>query len=114
MKRELTCIACPLGCQLVVTFKDGKIDTVEGFTCKRGREYAINECTSPVRTVTTTVKCSDGSLLPVKTDKPIPKDKMMEAMKIINSSVATLPVKVGDIIIKDLFGSNVVATQERE
>ena len=114
MKRELTCIACPLGCQLTVTFKDGQIDEVCGFTCKRGREYAINECTSPVRTVTTTVKCSDGSLLPVKTDKPIPKDKMMEAMKIINSSVATLPVKVGDIIIKDLFGSNVVATQERE
>ena len=114
MKRELTCIACPLGCNLTVTLEGKSVISVEGNTCPRGKEYAINECAFPVRTVTTTVKCENGELLPVKTSKPIPKDKMLEAMKIINATVAKLPVSVGDIIIEDLYGSSVIATCERK
>ncbi len=113
MKRTLTCIACPLGCTLSVELEGKSVLSVEGNTCKRGREYAISECTSPVRTVTTTMKCKNGDLVSVKTRKPIPKDKVFEAMEIINSTVATLPVCVGDVLIKDLFGSDVVATQEK-
>lgn len=112
MKRELTCIACPLGCSLYVTLQDGKIVSIEGNTCKRGSEYAKNECTCPVRTVTTTVRCENGEMLSVKTKNPIPKDKVLEAMKIINSTVARLPVSVGDVIIQDLFGTSLVATEE--
>ena len=114
MKKELTCIACPLGCTITVTLDGKDVISVEGNTCPRGKEYAINECTAPVRTVTTTVKCEDGSLVSVKTSKPIPKEKVFEAMEIINSTVARLPLTVGDIIISDLFGSDVVATQCKE
>ncbi|MBQ8393774.1 MAG: DUF1667 domain-containing protein [Clostridia bacterium] len=114
MKKELTCIACPLGCTVTVTLKGKEIISVEGNTCPRGKEYAITECIAPVRTVTTTVKCTDGSLVAVKTARPIPKDKMMEAMRIINYTVATLPISVGDVIIEELFGSSVVATAEKQ
>ena len=113
MKRELTCIACPLGCALTVTLDNNKVVNVEGNTCPKGKEYAISECTAPVRTVTTTVICDNGELLSVKTSKPIPKDKMLDAMKVINATVAKLPISVGDIIIDDLYGSSVVATQEK-
>ena len=113
MKRELTCIACPLGCALTVTLDNNKVVNVEGNTCPKGKEYAISECTAPVRTVTTTVICENGELLSVKTSKPIPKDKMLDAMKVINATVAKLPISVGDIIIDDLYGSSVVATQEK-
>lgn len=112
MKRNLTCIACPLGCSLSVEFEGDKILSVTGNTCKRGAEYAITECTSPVRTVTTTMICENGSLVSVKTQKPIPKNKVFEAMDIINKSVASLPICVGDILIDNVFGSPVVATQE--
>ena len=114
MKRELTCIACPLGCALTVNLDGKTVISVEGNTCKRGKEYAINECTAPVRTVTTTIKCENGELLSVKTSKPIPKENVFDAMKIINGTVAKLPVNVGDIIIKDLYGSNVVATMGKK
>lgn len=114
MKRELTCIACPLGCSLVVTMEEKNVLSVIGNTCPRGKEYAINECTSPKRTVTTTIRCENGELVSVKTSKPIPKEKVFEAMQIINSTVAKLPLTVGDIIIPDLFGSQVVATQCKE
>ena len=113
MKKELTCIACPLGCSVTVTLDGDKIISVEGNTCPRGKEYAITECTAPVRTLTTTVRCTDGSLLSVKTARPIPKDKMMEAMAVISSAAATPPVSVGDVIIKGLFGTDVIATQEK-
>lgn len=114
MKRELTCIACPIGCALTVTIEDKKVISVEGNTCPRGKDYAINECTAPVRTVTSTVMCENGDLVSVKTKNPIPKDKIFEAMSIINKTVASLPISVGDIIIEDLFGSPLVATQDKK
>ena len=113
MERKLTCIICPLGCELTVQTEDKKVLDVKGNTCPRGKVYAENECTNPQRTITSTVKCNDGSLVSVKTDKPIPKEKMTECMQIINSAVATLPVSIGDVIIEDVFGSNIVATQNR-
>lgn len=111
MERKLTCIICPLGCQLRVETQGKDVLKVEGNTCPRGKAYAESECINPQRTITTTVRCSDGSLVSVKTDRPIPKDKMMECMAIINKAVAALPVTIGDVIIEDLFGSRVVATQ---
>ena len=111
MKRMLTCIVCPVGCTLEVELEDKNVLSVSGNTCPRGVKYAKAECTYPERTVTSTVRCSDGSILPVKTDRPIPKEKMADCMKIINNSIALLPVSIGDVIIKDVFGSNVVATK---
>ena len=114
MERKLTCIICPLGCELNVKLEEGKVISVSGNTCKRGEIYAKNECTNPQRTITSTLRCEDGSLVPVKTDRPIPKGKIEECMKIINAATAKLPVSVVDIIIKDVFGANIVATANKE
>ena len=109
MKRELTCIVCPIGCTLTAEIDDGKVTMVTGNTCPRGKVYAETECISPMRTITTTVRCADGTILPVKTATPIPKDKIFEAMKIINKTTPHLPISIGDVIIEDVFGSKVVA-----
>ena len=109
MKRELTCIVCPVGCSLLVDINDKGEMEVSGNTCPRGKVYAENECTSPMRTVTTTVRCKTGEILAVKTESPIPKEKIFEAMKIINKASPVLPIAIGDVIIKDVFGSNIVA-----
>ena len=111
MKRTLTCIECPVGCTLEVELEENRVLSVKGNTCPRGERYAEAECTAPERTVTTTVRCTDGSILPVKTARPIPKEKMAEGMKIINNTIAPLPVCIGDVIIEDVFGSNIVATK---
>ena len=111
MKRELTCIVCPIGCSLSVELDNGKVVSVSGNTCPRGEKYANEECTAPKRTITSTVKCDDGQLLPVKTDRTIPKENIFECMEIINKAVAHLPIKAGDVIIEDVFGSNIVAAK---
>lgn len=114
MERKLTCIICPLGCPLTVELADGKVEKVTGNTCKRGAAYAQDECTNPQRTVTSTVICSDGTPVAVKTDGTVPKDKVFECMEIINRIVAPLPVRIGDILASDVFGVNIVATANKE
>jgi CxxC motif-containing protein len=112
MVRELTCIVCPRGCALRVEIEEGKDLVVTGNACPRGVQYAIDECTHPMRTITTTVRAEDGSVIPVKTDRTIPKEKMFECMVEINKAVATLPAHVGDVVIENVLGTgaNVVIT----
>ena len=111
MTRELTCIICPRGCGLKVEIEGGKVLSITGNSCPRGVKYAEDECCNPMRTITSTVRCEDGRVISVKTDRPIPKAKMFECMKMINSATAHLPIHIGDVIIEDVFGSNVVATE---
>lgn len=111
-KRNLTCIVCPRGCQMTVTLEDGKVINVEGNFCKRGVTYANDECTNPKRTVTSTVRCLDGSIVSVKTESTIPKEKMFEVMEEINAVRPEGSLKIGDVVIKNVCGTgvNVVAT----
>ncbi len=111
MKKNLTCIICPLGCSLMAEIENGKVISVYGNSCKRGYIYAETECISPMRTLTTTVLTTDGRLLSCKSDRPIPKSTILEAMKIINSSKTDLPKRVGDVIIEDVFGARIIATE---
>ena len=114
MKKELTCIVCPIGCHLSAELNEsGEVISVSGNTCPRGAAYARDELTHPTRTLTTTVKIANraGVMLPVKTDKPISKEKLMEAMEILRTTKASAPIQVGDVLLPDLFGeANVVAT----
>jgi CxxC motif-containing protein len=110
--RNLTCIVCPRGCQMTVEIGDEI--SVSGNLCPRGKVYAKNECIDPHRTVTSTVRTNDGGVVAVKTEGTIKKAHIIECMKLINSAVATLPVRVGDVIIADAFGTRIVATQNKE
>ncbi|MDD6799160.1 MAG: DUF1667 domain-containing protein [Firmicutes bacterium] len=104
--KNLTCICCPLGCGLTVN-KNGSLYEVSGNGCERGRKYAVTECTAPVRTLTTTVRCSDGRLVPVRSETPLPKEKLMECMKYINSVTIGLPVKAGEKVVIDIAGTGI-------
>ncbi|MDR1629618.1 MAG: DUF1667 domain-containing protein [Oscillospiraceae bacterium] len=116
MAKEMTCVSCPLGCLLTVVFEDGKALSVTGNSCKRGIAYAETEMTNPTRMLTTTVKVRGGVLpvLPVKSDKPVPKSRMFECMRVINAVVLDAPVHIGDVVIKDILGTgiDVIATND--
>jgi CxxC motif-containing protein len=111
MKQNLICIICPKGCPLTVeTNEAGEVLSVSGNTCKRGETYGRTEISNPMRTVTSTVLCDDGSVIAVKTSCPIAKADMAECMKVINGIIAKAPISVGDVIKKDVFGADIVAT----
>ncbi len=108
------CVECPLGCDLTVLLEEEKIVKISGNNCPRGRVYAESEVILPKRVLTTTVKMSDGRVLPVKTDKPIDKTKMLNLMEKINKIMVNPPIKMGEIIVEDLIdGVNLVATDVR-
>lgn len=111
MTREMTCIVCPMGCRMEVTTENGEVISVCGNTCKRGAEYAKTECVNPQRMVTSTVLCDNGKLLPVKTDRPVKKEDVFLVMEAINNAVAHLPVRIKDVIIENVCGSNIVAAK---
>lgn len=112
MDKELICICCPKGCHLKVNIEANK---VSGNTCVRGIEYGINEVTNPVRVITSTVRVRNGEakLVPAKTSKAIPKELNFKCMREINKAIIEAPIKVGDIIIKDVLntGIDIIATK---
>ena len=114
-KLDFTCIGCPMGCEVTVTVNDAdEIMKVAGNGCKEGKEYAQSEHNNPVRVLTTTVlvERSERRTLPVRTNKPIPKDKLMEAMIALAKVRVDRPFKIGQIVVKNILktGADVVAS----
>lgn len=108
-KRELTCIGCPLGCALSVTYEHGTVHSVTGNTCKRGADYAKKEVTNPTRIVTSTVKVSGGTapMVSVKTETDIPKTKIFACMQALKTITAPAPIAIGDVILANAAGTGV-------
>jgi CxxC motif-containing protein len=111
MDRKITCIGCPLGCEITVKTAGGNTLDITGYTCKKGEEYARTEATDPRRTLTTTMRVSGGGLIPVKTNRPIKKGLLFDCMKEINKAEANGDADIGDVLIKDILGtgSDIVA-----
>ncbi len=113
--KELTCIVCPSGCKMTCELDaDGKVISVTGNTCKRGIKYAEQELTHPMRTLTTTVSAEINGkhmMVPVRTSREIPREKLFEAMEIVRKIKLTEPVAIGEAIIVDFIdrGNNLVA-----
>ena len=113
MNRKLICIICPRGCQLTVSGEKDNL-TVTGHACKRGQVYAIDECTHPVRTITSIVRVSnrEDCMVSVKTATPVPKEAIPQVMAVIRGMTVQAPVKTGDILAENIFGSRIVATKD--
>ena len=113
MTRNMTCIICPRGCALKVEIENENI-TVSGNNCPKGKQCAIDECTNPTRTVTSSVRVEnrEDTMVSVKTESPVPKDKIFEVMRLIRAKSVCAPVKIGDVIIKGAFGTNIIATKD--
>ena len=112
--KELTCIVCPRGCRLRVN--DEMV--VTGNACLRGEKYAINELTNPTRTITSSIRVTNRpyTLVSVKTDKPVPKDKMFEVMQEIDKLTVEAPTQIGQVVKENILGldSNIVITKTIE
>ena len=112
MERKLVCIICPRGCALTADITDTGV-TVTGNACPKGAEYAINECTNPVRTVTATVRVANrkDTMVSVKTETPVAKDRMMEVMAALRNTSVNAPVAIGDEVLADVCGSRIIITK---
>lgn len=116
--RNLTCISCPMGCQITVEMDGSEVVRVSGNTCKRGEIYARKEVTDPTRIITTTVMVAGGKadMVSVKTRSDIPKGKISDCVRALKGVAVKAPVHIGDVILPDVAGTGVdiVATKNVE
>ena len=93
-KIELTCIGCPMGCQLTAVMDGSRVTEVTGNTCPRGDAYARKECTHPARTVTGTVRVT-GGLLPVV------------SVRTRGDVEVPAPITIGQVLAENVAGTGV-------
>jgi len=113
--KDIRCIICPTGCLVHVENVNGEL-IIEGHSCKRGEVYAREEFVSPKRILTTTMRVEKGflPLIPVRSDKPIPKEKLEETLKLIAKTQTKAPIKMGDTLIENVLGLdvNIIASRD--
>ena len=114
-QKILTCIGCPLGCQITVELEKEKVLSINGNTCKRGEDYAKKEVICPTRIMTSTVKVTGGvaSVVSVKTKSDIPKDKIFDCVRALKDVEIEAPVAIGGVVLSNVAGTgiDVVATK---
>ncbi|KUK16965.1 MULTISPECIES: DUF1667 domain-containing protein [Thermococcus] len=112
---KITCIVCPLGCEIEVKMEGDKIVEITGFTCPKGKEYAIQEVTAPKRIVMSVIKVKNGDFptVSVKTDRPVLKKLIPKIMKELAKIEVEAPVELGQVIVENIAnsGANIVATR---
>lgn len=111
--KEFNCIGCPRGCLLRVEEENGEF-TVSGNSCENGRKFAVSEMTEPKRTICSTVKTvfADVPVLPVRVSADIPKDRIFDVMREINSVTLDKRISGGDAVIENVLdlGVDVIST----
>jgi len=118
-QQTITCTVCPKGCRVTVTYDDnGEVKKITGNSCSKGEKYARAELVNPKRFLTSTVRVTGGAkpVVSVKTETAIPLKKMMDGMQALNGLTVKAPVKMGDVIKKNIAGTkvNLIATSETE
>ena len=110
MKKEMYCISCPNGCLLTVELDEqGNFKSVSGELCPKGVTYAENEIANPQRMLTSIVSVSgsDQPMLPVISNKVLPKGLVEDAIKSLRKVHVEAPVEAGNVIVQDILGTGV-------
>ncbi|MHA1687790.1 MAG: DUF1667 domain-containing protein [Promethearchaeota archaeon] len=113
---EIRCIVCPTGCLIQVKKDEEGNITFSGYTCNRGLEYAKQEFYEPKRILTSTIRVENGflPLIPVRSDKPILKERVFDALKEIAKKKVRPPIHAGDVLIENILGLrvNIIASRD--
>ncbi len=115
-QKQITCVVCPLGCDIAVCVDGGEVVSMSGQGCKRGESYAAEEFFHPKRIFTSSVKVmgADVPLVSVRSNAPIPKELLMDCMAEIQKITLSPPICRYDLVVENILdtGVNIVTTGE--
>ncbi len=117
--KTLICIVCPNGCELEIEINESpsgiEVGEVTGSLCDKGPVWAKQELINPMRTIASNVLVSGGDfcLVSVRTDIPIPREKIFPVMERIKALRVEAPINTGDILISNPADCecNIIATR---
>lgn len=120
MHGEFICVVCPNGCPIDAEFArmpDGRSELISssGSACPKGEAWIKQEIESPMRTIATSVPVDGGDLLlaSVRTNRPIPLDKVSAVMEETRRVRLAAPVRIGQVVISSPAGvdADIIATR---
>jgi len=112
---RLTCVLCPVGCELEVRQDEaGEID-VQGNQCDKGVPFAVEEILHPKRNLATSVpvRGTAAKMVSVRLSGPVPREKLFPILAEIARLRPEAPVRRGQVLIADVLGTgaDVIATR---
>ena len=114
-KKHFVCVVCPIGCEIDVVHDGSKIISMEGNKCEESEVFVSQELIEPMRVLTTTVRIqgSKWPVIPVRTDKAVPKRSFPSIMRQLRRIKLQAPVNMLDVVVNDVLrtGANIVATR---
>jgi CxxC motif-containing protein len=114
---RLTCILCPIGCELEITRSERGLD-VRGNQCEKGIDFATEEVLYPKRNLATSVpvRGSQTRLVSVRLSDRVPREMIFPILREIAKLRPEPPVRRGEVLIADVLGTgvDVIATRTVE
>jgi CxxC motif-containing protein len=114
-KKHFVCVVCPVGCEIDVVHEGSRVVSMEGNRCEKSEEFVRQELIEPMRILTTTVRIQGSRwlVMPVRTDRAVPKRLFPRIMKRLRRIQLQAPVNMLDVVVSDVLrtGTNVIASR---
>jgi CxxC motif-containing protein len=114
---RLTCLLCPIGCDLEVRREGDTVD-VRGHQCDKGVGFAEEEILHPKRNLATSVPArgTASRMISVRLSDRVPRAAIFPILAEIAKLRPPLPVRRGQVLIADVLGTgaDVIATRTVE
>ncbi len=115
MSDRLTCVLCPIGCELEVGRPAGDGLDVRGNQCDKGLDFAAEEILRPKRNLATSVplKGTTSRMVSVRLSTPVSRDMIFPILAEIAELRPEPPVRRGQVLLANVLGTgaDVIATR---
>jgi CxxC motif-containing protein len=112
---RLTCVLCPIGCELEVAIAASGELEVQGNQCEKGIPFAVEEILRPKRNLATSipVKGTAARMVSVRLSGPVPREMIFPILAEIAKIRPEAPVRRGQVLIGNVLGTgaDVIATR---
>lgn len=114
MTERLTCILCPVGCELEVDRAGDDLE-VRGNQCDKGIGFADEEILHPKRNLATSVplRGTASQMVSVRLSDPVPREMISPILAEIAGLRPEPPILRGQVLIPNVqgTGADVIATR---
>jgi CxxC motif-containing protein len=112
---RMTCVLCPVGCELEVGGDPAGELQITGNQCDKGVPFAQEEVLHPQRNLATSipVRGTAAKMVSVRLTRPVPREMLFPILAEIAKLRPEAPVRRGQVLIADVLGTgaDVIATR---
>jgi CxxC motif-containing protein len=106
---RLTCVLCPVGCEIEVGKDEAGELEVRGNQCEKGVPFAVEEVLHPMRNLATSVpvRGTVAKMVSVRLSGRVPREMIFPILAEIAGLRPEAPLRRGQVLIADVLGTGV-------